>query len=579
MFSPDEELLNTLYAKRQDLFKQLSEVDQSIRNQEILIEQRKCSNNQFLVEECLNGSEESGNKLSQFIARSTVDINGLRDALRIVDACKCISDSEDAQNATKMRVRDELVREVISHSVRLAQNTLGSDLMIRVIGILRSGGAAADVCPDLPQKNAAAFSRESEFLLLIRQIGDSMPMVCCDTCGARVVQKLLDNLLTVEELSAFTDTVAGSIVELAKDINGNHSIAKVMAKLSRRIEKDGEEPLHRVESEEIQRSIYSRLSEQCTVICTNRQGCCIIQKCIVLAPNPYKEVFIEKILSSALKLVQDPFGNYVIQHILDKEDGKGSESGEYTNQIIRQMLHHISELSCNKFGSNVVEKCLKNTACDVRQLIMDELTDPQVLPKLLTDSFANYVIQTALSTANDQQHNQLREAIAPHQELLKNSPYGVKIEAKLTKRHREIIRKQTAGKKGSSFSKSTTNSGSCHRSSGFSTDNQFSNNKYPNNQNYAPVSMSNPDPFMPRMAFPTLDPGDSSPQVMHNYFAPNVQTDMPMYSPAVPVILNGQSMIAFNQHAEILPPGDSQAPYTPINVVQGSTMSMHYNSR
>lgn len=579
MFSPDEELLNTLYAKRQDLFKQLSEVDQSIRNQEILIEQRKSSNNQFLVEECLSGSEESGSKISQFIARSTVDINGLRDVLRVVEACKCIQESEDAQNSTKMRVRDELVREVISHSVCLAKNVLGSDLIIKVIGILRSGVAGAELSHDTNQGNTAASNRESELLLLIRQIGDSMPVVCCDTSGARVVQKLLDSLLTVEELSAFTDTVADSIVDLAKDINGNHSIAKIMAKLSNRIEKDGEEPLHRVESEEIQKTIYSRLSEQCTVICTNRQGCCIIQKCIALAPNPYKEAFIKKILSSALKLVQDPFGNYVIQHILDKEDGKGSESGEFTNQIIRQMLHHISELSCNKFGSNVVEKCLKNAASDVRQLIIDELTDPQVLPKLLTDSFANYVIQTALSTPNDQQHNQLREAIAPHQALLKNSPYGVKIEAKLTKRHREIIRKQNAGKKGSSFGKSNSNSGSGHRSSGFSTDNQFSNIKYTNNQNYAPVSVNNPDTFTSRMAFPTLVPGDSSSPMMHSYFTANVPTDMPIFSPHVPVLLNGQSMIAFNQHPDILSPGHAQASYAPLNVVQGNSVPLRYNSR
>jgi hypothetical protein len=49
--------------------------------------------------------------------------------------------------------------------------------------------------------------------------------------------------------------------------------------------------------------------------------------------------------------VQNPFGNYVIQHILD-------ELGpEIANDIIDVIIANMISLSMQKFSSNVVEKC------------------------------------------------------------------------------------------------------------------------------------------------------------------------------------------------------------------------------
>ncbi|RNC37162.1 putative pumilio/PUF RNA binding protein 1, partial [Trypanosoma cruzi] len=190
-------------------------------------------------------------------------------------------------------------------------------------------------------------------------------------------------------------------------------------------------------------------AENCVDVCRNRQGCCIIQKCLQWTPEPYFSMIIDTVLQNTLKLVNDPFGNYVVQFILDNEKElsqrgqSGQEATNYTNRTIRQMLHNVASLSCDKFSSNVIEKCLRTVSSDVRQLLVDELTDPQVLPKLLTDSYANYVIQTAIVTSSvESQFEQLRDSIMPLQNLLKNSPYGVKVEAKLARRQRASLRKQ-----------------------------------------------------------------------------------------------------------------------------------------
>ena len=116
-----------------------------------------------------------------------------------------------------------------------------------------------------------------------------------------------------------------------------------------------------------------------------------------------------------------------------------SQTARFTNLIIRHLLAHIPTLSTNKFSSNVIEKCLRCATSEVRQLLIDELTEPQALPKLLVDGYANYVIQRAIATCGTPaQFHQLRDAIAPLRHLLKSSPFGSKIKKCLERRRHEM---------------------------------------------------------------------------------------------------------------------------------------------
>jgi hypothetical protein len=47
---------------------------------------------------------------------------------------------------------------------------------------------------------------------------------------------------------------------------------------------------------------------------------------------------------------QDPFGNYVVQYILDLDIPR------FTDDIIHRFYGHICTLSLQKFSSNVIEK-------------------------------------------------------------------------------------------------------------------------------------------------------------------------------------------------------------------------------
>jgi hypothetical protein len=59
---------------------------------------------------------------------------------------------------------------------------------------------------------------------------------------------------------------------------------------------------------------------------------------------------VNEVIVHALPLVQDPFGNYVVQYVLDL----GQDL--MTVEIIKKFLGHIDILSMNKFSSNVIEQ-------------------------------------------------------------------------------------------------------------------------------------------------------------------------------------------------------------------------------
>ncbi|EPY29502.1 hypothetical protein STCU_04519 [Strigomonas culicis] len=377
------------------------------------------------------------------------DANGLREALRLVELCRVSvsappSDGSNphSPSSQKQLIRPLVIKECMERASDLSMNANGSELMLHVVPLLSNGAVSAASQRQATDASAAP-AEYSEYMQLIEILGKDLVIMCCNTNGARVAQKIADSLKHLEEFHCFSKAVSSSVVTLATDINGNHTLSKFMlCERSKRLSVQGSNEYERQQLEQIEKQIYDVLSKECISVCRNRQGCCIIQKCLQWAPEPYHSQILNTVLSSVLKLVQDPFGNYVIQFILERQDDiacpGNAEKPNYTNEIIRYMLHHVAELSCNKFSSNVIEKCLKAAHSDVKQLMVDELTEPQVLPKLLTDSYANYVIQTAIATASDEaQYNQLRDAIMPLQSLLKNSPYGVKIENKLARRHRD----------------------------------------------------------------------------------------------------------------------------------------------
>jgi hypothetical protein len=66
---------------------------------------------------------------------------------------------------------------------------------------------------------------------------------------------------------------------------------------------------------------------------------------------------------NALDLVQDPYGNYVCQYIIDLS------GGVFADAIIQRFYGNICSLSVQKFSSNVVEKCIRVANSETRCIL------------------------------------------------------------------------------------------------------------------------------------------------------------------------------------------------------------------
>ena len=167
------------------------------------------------------------------------------------------------------------------------------------------------------------------------------------------------------------------------------------------------------------------MGNNCIVVGTHRHGCCVLQRCIDHASGLQKAQLISQITANAFSLVQDPFGNYVVQYIVDLAEPA------FTDPLCYSFQGSIPLLSKQKFSSNVIEKCLRGAQSSVTKMMIEEMLNANELEKMLSDSFANYVVQTALDYADPETKNKLIEAIRPILPSIRQTPYGRRIQSKI----------------------------------------------------------------------------------------------------------------------------------------------------
>ena len=223
------------------------------------------------------------------------------------------------------------------------------------------------------------FCNDEERTVLILNASHDLVRIALNQHGTRALQKMIEFISTKEQVGIIVEALRNQVVELIQDLNGNHVIQKCLNKLS---------------SQDAQ-FIFDAVGVHCVDVGTHRHGCCVLQRCIDHASGEQKAWLIRQISNSAFVLVQDPFGNYVVQYILDLNEPV------FTEPLVKMFQGKVSQLSRQKFSSNVIEKCLRCAQDLGRDMLIDEMLSTQSeLERLLRDSYANYVIQTAIDYAD-----------------------------------------------------------------------------------------------------------------------------------------------------------------------------------
>lgn len=244
---------------------------------------------------------------------------------------------------------------------------------------------------------------------LIRNAADSMTRIAFNQHGTRALQKMIEFVTLPEHVQLIIDALRYQVVDLIKDLNGNHVIQKCLNKLT---------------SEENQ-FIFEAVGNNCIDVGTHRHGCCVLQRCIDHAAGEQKMTLISQITENAQRLVQDPFGNYVVQYIIDLNEPS------FTEPLVLKFLGGIGRLSRHKFSSNVMEKCLRCASDQSKDMMIQEIMSSGEIERLLRDNYGNYVVQTALEHCSPSTKIQLIEAIRPIIPTVRGTPYARRIAAKI----------------------------------------------------------------------------------------------------------------------------------------------------
>ncbi|KAJ3477192.1 hypothetical protein NLG97_g8903 [Lecanicillium saksenae] len=254
------------------------------------------------------------------------------------------------------------------------------------------------------------FCNDDERTVLIQNASQDMVRIALNQHGTRALQKMIEYVNTPQQVHLIIEALRFRVVELIQDLNGNHVIQKCLNKLT---------------SADAQ-FIFDAVGNNCIEVGTHRHGCCVLQRCIDHASGDQKQWLVGRITEHARILVQDPFGNYVVQYIIDLNEPT------FTEPVVSMFRGCIGQLSRHKFSSNVIEKCLRCAQPPSKDLIVEEMLVPAEIERLLRDSFANYVIQTALEFATPQLKYRLVESIRPILPQIRTTPYGRRIQAKIS---------------------------------------------------------------------------------------------------------------------------------------------------
>lgn len=118
-----------------------------------------------------------------------------------------------------------------------------------------------------------------------------------------------------------------------------------------------------------------------------------------------RENLVSFACENSIELVQDPYGNYAVQEIMNKWPEQNFEP------LIAKVKSKVAQLSIQKFSSNVVEKCLQMSDVEQRNDIIIHIANVDKLVSVMRNSYGNYVVQKALNYATGEAKMALADAI------------------------------------------------------------------------------------------------------------------------------------------------------------------------
>lgn len=227
------------------------------------------------------------------------------------------------------------------------------------------------------------YFQETDLDFCLNSLNSNMFLIAINQHGTRALQKIIDKISTESQFVLLMQGLKSYIIELIKDLNGNHVIQKV---------------LNKYPPEKCQ-FIYDSILGDLIVVATHKHGCCVLQKCLNHVTAAQHVAFANVILKyeNFSRLVNDQFGNYVLQYLIS------IDSIDVNYKLYQNIFDYgLGNLCMLKFSSNVVEKLM--TSCYKTELKLMAFSTLKFtiiahvlngdMNKLINNAYGNYVVQT-----------------------------------------------------------------------------------------------------------------------------------------------------------------------------------------
>lgn len=259
--------------------------------------------------------------------------------------------------------------------------------------------------------------------------------------SCRVVQKTFERLPS-KHFPTLLGEFKNDVVACIHDANGNHVMQKIIESLSNKAkfaQKTGDAATASFLRDSIQFIIDDILKNIAPLSC-HPYGCRVLQRILEHCAEPQKSDVLDALLTCHKVLLDDQYGNYVIQHVL--QYGRVQDRQSLLGIIV---AGGILTLSRQKFASNVVEKLLKygnqeqraNVVRAMLQTVHDDSipsTSPSGTPiviLMVRDAYANYVVQTAIDVSVDPERRELLNVLNANVVMLRQYTFAKHIVSKL----------------------------------------------------------------------------------------------------------------------------------------------------
>jgi len=190
------------------------------------------------------------------------------------------------------------------------------------------------------------------------------------------------------------------------DQNGNHVIQKC---------------IETADPPESVQFVLNSFMGQVVLLARHAFGCRVLQRIIEHCTEAQVTPIVDELLVAVDSMLTDQYGNYVIQHVM--------ESGilRHRSIIVQATRGRVQELSCHKFASNVMEKCVQNCTPEERsEVIVSELLLNGGAPifALVSDQYGNYVVQKLIDICDLPTREKILAVLRPAVSTLEQLCYG-----------------------------------------------------------------------------------------------------------------------------------------------------------